>query len=64
MIREVTVFSPGDSRSLTCWSNVPCLFTKSLESKGIKVNRVNIYSNKYIRKTVWKYLIAPIVNWL
>lgn len=42
MIREVTVFSPGDSRSLTCWSNVPCLFTKSLESKGIKVNRVNI----------------------
>ncbi len=64
MIREVTVFSPGDSRSLTCWSNVPYLFTKSLENRGVKVNRVNIYSNKYIRKTIWKYLIAPVVNWL
>ena len=64
MIKEVTVFSPGDSRSLTCWSNVPYLFTESLEKKGIKVNRVNIYSNKYIRKTVWKYLFAPIVRFI
>lgn len=64
MIKEVTVFSPGDSRSLTCWSNVPYLFTKALENKGIKVNRVNIYSNKYIRKTIWKYILAPVVNCL
>ena len=61
-VKEVTVFSPGDSKSLTCWSNVPYLLTKTLEDKGIKVNRVNIYSNKYIRKTVWRYAIAPIIN--
>lgn len=62
MIQEVTVFSPGDSRSLTCWSNVPYLFTQALEKKGIKVNRVNIYSNKYIRKIIWNILVAPILN--
>ncbi|MGM9760209.1 MAG: glycosyltransferase family 4 protein [Parabacteroides sp.] len=61
-LREITVFSPGDSSSLTCWSNVPYLFTKALEQRGIRINRVNIYSNKYLRKTIWKYIIEPIVK--
>lgn len=63
-IREVTVFSEGDSLDLNCWSNVPFLFTKSLEKKGIKVNRVNIYSNKYIRKTIWAYFFKPLLDLL
>ena len=41
-IREVTVFSNGDSRLLSTWSNVPYFFTNTIESKGIRVNRVNI----------------------
>ncbi|EKN11145.1 glycosyltransferase [Parabacteroides johnsonii] len=61
-VKEVTVFSEGDSLDLNCWSNVPYLFTKTLEKRGLIVNRVNIYSNKYIRKTVWKYLIVPVLS--
>lgn len=62
-IKEITVFSEGDSLDLSCWSNVPYLFTKSLEKRGIKVNRVNIYSNKYIRKTIWRYLCEPVLDY-
>lgn len=62
MIREITLFSPGDSRSLTCWSNVPCLFARALEHQGIRINRVNIYSNKYIRKLIWDPFCAPIIQ--
>lgn len=63
-IQEITVFTEGDSLDLNAWSNVPYLFTKALETKGIKINRVNIYSNKYIRKTIWKYFFAPIFSFL
>lgn len=63
-MKEITVFSEGDSLDLNCWSNVPYLFTKTLEKKGIKVNRVNIYSNKYVRKTIWKYIFAPLLQLL
>lgn len=45
-IKEITVFSVGDSNSLKTWSNVPYFFTKNLELKGYKVNRVNIEENK------------------
>lgn len=61
-IREVTVFSEGNSLDLSCWSNVPYLFTKALEAKGLKVNRVNIYSNKYIRKLIWNPFLQPLIN--
>lgn len=46
MIKEVTIYSNGDSNDLKTWSNVPYLFCKTLEEKGIKVNRVNIHANK------------------
>ncbi len=41
-IREVTVYSIGDSRKYSTWSNVPYFFTESLIAKGVKVNRVNL----------------------
>ena len=63
-MKEITVFTEGDSLDLNAWSNVPYLFTKALEAKGIKVNRVNIYSNKYIRKIIWKYFFAPILSFV
>ena len=60
MINEVTVFSHGDSRSPKSWSNIPYFFTKTLEEKGVKVNRVNIHPNikldKYYNRFVWKPL--------
>jgi glycosyltransferase involved in cell wall biosynthesis len=45
-IREVTLFTNGDSTRLRTWSNFPYFFSKTLESKGIKVNRVNISPNR------------------
>ncbi|MDD5578203.1 MAG: glycosyltransferase [Methylobacter sp.] len=41
-IKEITVFSNGDSNKISTWSNVPFFFTETLFSKGIKVNRVDI----------------------
>lgn len=42
VLREVTVFTNGDSSKLSTWSNVPYLFTQTLIEKGIKVNRVDL----------------------
>lgn len=47
-IKEITVFSVGDSRKVSTWSGVPYFLTTNLESCGIKVNRVDISPNKYI----------------
>lgn len=41
-IKEVTVFTAGDSQKKSTWSSLPYNFTENLISKGIKVNRVNI----------------------
>lgn len=49
-MKEITVFSCGDSRSLSTWSNVPYLFTKTLEEKGIHVNRIDISPNKILNR--------------
>lgn len=42
-IKEVIFFSYGDSADASTWSNVPYLFTRTLEKKGITVRRVNLY---------------------
>lgn len=63
-IREVCVFSEGDSNDVSVWSNIPYFFTKSLEENGIKVNRINIkvdnklrnfYNDFLVRKFIQKY---------
>jgi glycosyltransferase involved in cell wall biosynthesis len=41
-IREVNVFTLGDSADIRTWSNVPYFFTETLISKGVKVNRIDI----------------------
>ena len=41
-IKEVTVFTLGDSTRLSTWSNVPYFFTETLKSKGVGVNRVDL----------------------
>ncbi len=59
-IREVTVFSHGDSEKLSTWSNVPYFFTDALLSRGIKVHRVDINPVGWIERlydhTVWRVL--------
>ena len=55
-IKEITVFSIGDSRELSTWSNVPYILSKSLEDKNIKINRVNIEENR-ILSLLYKYSI-------
>jgi len=50
MIKEITVFTNGDSRRLRTWSNVPFFFTETLITKGIKVNRVDISPNLCLEK--------------
>ena len=42
-IEEVIFFTYGDSSDASTWSNVPYLFTRTLEKKGITVRRVNLY---------------------
>lgn len=39
---DFIVFSIGDSRKPSTWSNVPYFFTRTLERKGFSVERVNI----------------------
>ncbi|MES2515824.1 MAG: glycosyltransferase [Bacteroidota bacterium] len=55
-IKEITVFSIGDSNQLKTWSNVPYFFTKSLEEKQIKINRVNIEENAFLN-IIHKYTV-------
>lgn len=50
MIREVVLFSPGDSRLLSTWSNVPFFLAKTLEERGIVVNRIDISINRKYEK--------------
>jgi glycosyltransferase involved in cell wall biosynthesis len=41
-IKEVTVFTAGDSQKKSTWSSLPYNLTENLLSRGIQVNRVDI----------------------
>lgn len=56
-IQEINLYTVGDSNLLSTWSNVPYLFAQALISKGIKVNRINIGTNKKIEKWYNKYIL-------
>jgi hypothetical protein len=49
-MKEVTVFTNGDSKKISTWSNVPYFFTETLISKGIKVNRIDISPHCFLKK--------------
>ncbi len=64
-MKEITVYSNGDSHDLTTWSNVPYLFCRALEKKGIRVNRVNIAANKGLNRwfnTLFYYLFRKLLK--
>jgi len=48
-IKEINVFTFGDSSLVRTWSNVPFLLTKTLKDKGYVVNRINIMPNRYLQ---------------
>jgi glycosyltransferase involved in cell wall biosynthesis len=60
-IKEVTVFTNGDSGKSSTWSNVPFFFTETLKAKGIKVNRVDIKPTVLLRLTYDK-LLAKVIR--
>lgn len=49
-IKEVTVYTNGDSSKISTWSNMPFFFTKTLISRGIKVNRVNLSPSRIVSR--------------
>lgn len=57
MIKEITVFTNGDSAQISTWSNVPFFFTETLIKKGVKVNRVNIYPSTNLELYFNKYIV-------
>jgi glycosyltransferase involved in cell wall biosynthesis len=60
-VKEITVFTVGDANQIRTWSNVPYFFTKSLEEKGVKINRVNIEENKLF-SLLYKYSVYAILK--
>ena len=63
--KEIIVFSCGNSNDISTWSNVPYLFTKTLEEKGYKINRVDISPNKTLNRlfnTTSFYLFRKILK--
>ncbi len=60
-INKVIFFTYGDSSSASTWSNVPFLFTKSLEDIGIKIYRVDLSSPKFLRR-IYDKCIHPLIK--
>lgn len=56
-IKEIIFFCYGDSNKTSTWSNVPYLFTKTLEEKGITVRRVQLLEDNILIKVYNKLLI-------
>ncbi len=60
-MKEIIFFCNGDSSKISTWSNVPYLFTKTLESRGLIIHRVNTAPNKLIEK-IYNITIGFILN--
>lgn len=50
MLKEVIFFSYGDSTDAATWSNVPFLFSTTLESREVVVRRISLAPNKWLQK--------------
>lgn len=53
-IRELTVFTIGDSRLLKTWSNFPYFLIESLFERGIRINRINLQVSN-LQRRFFKY---------
>jgi glycosyltransferase involved in cell wall biosynthesis len=55
-LREINLFSLGDAKKISAWSNVPYFFSKALEAKGITVNCVDIDESAFWN-SLYKYSV-------
>ena len=62
-IKEITVFTDGDSSQMSTWSNVPYFFTETLIKKGIIVNRADIGASPLLCR-IYNKFFDPIVKLL
>jgi glycosyltransferase involved in cell wall biosynthesis len=60
---EVTVFATGDSRKRSTWSNVPYFFTRALEDKGIRVNRIDLSPSPRLHR-LWSKTAGRLIRLL
>jgi glycosyltransferase involved in cell wall biosynthesis len=61
-IKEVNVFTNGDSSQISTWSNVPFFLTETLLSKGIKVNRIDISPSRRLENIFYKVFYRVLSN--
>lgn len=60
-LKEIIFCCYGDSTNASTWSNVPYLFTKTLENKGIIVRRVDLNVFPFLTK-LYRHTIFRILN--
>lgn len=61
VIKEVTVFTTGDSSKPSTWSNVPYFFTEALIQKGLKVNRIDIAPDPNLSR-LWNKTMGRLIR--
>ena len=49
-IKEILLFTIGDAKIASTWSNIPFLLSKSLEEKGILIEHININPPHFLQK--------------
>lgn len=60
-IKEINLYTAGDSGRAKTWSNVPYYFSEQLIRQGIHVNRINIGENKLLQ-SLYRYSIYPLIR--
>jgi len=63
-LKEVNVFTDGDSSQISTWSNVPFFLTETLLAKGIKVNRIDISPSRKLSRIFYStfYRVLTRIN--
>ena len=60
MIKKVIFFTYGNSSDVSTWSNIPYLFTKTLEKQNILIQRVDISPSKIMQRIFDKIVVRVI----
>lgn len=59
-MREINVFTAGDSNDIKAWSNVPYFFSRAMEQKAIRVNRINLIPEDMF---LYKWYLRCYLRW-
>lgn len=60
-LKEINLYSVGDSGSAKTWSNVPYYFSEHLSGQGIQVNRIDIGENRFLQN-LYRYSVYPLIR--